>query len=226
MNATTWILAAELGLLLILIPGGLLFLTLRRKRRQDAALEALLNRLETTLPQRRSHYQEWLQRHLALDESNADAIASQWLEAERQFWHAAVATQLRPGPEALGKLPDPFHRCLDRCLESLSQHLSPSLSAGETEEAAPEEAVAELLVENTAAPSPEDDPILEDDAAIEVFSDTPEAPEETPAGERASALDNSTPGDEAEADSENEHPETESTPAIATEADQSEPPSQ
>lgn len=206
MNATTWILAAELGLLLILAPGGLLFLTLRRKRHQDTALEALLNQLETTLPQRRAHYQEWLQRHLALDESNADAIAGQWLEAERQFWHAAVAIQLSPGPDALDRLPDPFHRCLDRCLESLSQYLP---STGETEEAVPEEAIAEPLAENAAAPPPVDDPALEveeDDAAIEVFSETLKAPEETPAGEEASAASEETAVIPAEAEDDQSEP--------------------
>ncbi|BCX87961.1 hypothetical protein MIN45_P0328 [Methylomarinovum tepidoasis] len=218
MNATTWILAAELGLLLILAPGGLLFLTLRRKRRRDAALEALLNRLETTLPQRRAHYQAWLQRHLALDESNADAIAGQWLEAERQFWHAAVATQLQQDTGALDQLPDPLHRCLDRWLESLSQHLP--LSAGEAEKAAPEETISET-VENAAAPPPAEEPSLEDDEEIEVFSDTSEPPEETPA-----VPDEPAPEDEAEADSENEPPETEPNPAIAAEVDQSDPPSQ
>ena len=189
MNSSIlWLLGAELILILsgFTLTWGLL---LWRQRRQRArSLMEMVDLLERNSAERALHYSQWLESYPRLESDDANSVANQWLEAEKQFWQAFLGWHLHPDPKKLPDFPHQLQRLINKRLEILAEKLATADTSGITpvsSQSAPPE--TEPIVEEPSAQiMPQQQPAqvqaeTEDDEDILIYSDQNRIPEnETP----------------------------------------------
>ncbi len=96
-----------------------------QRRQRDRSLAELIDLLEKNAAERILHYDQWLKSHQDMDGEQADRVANQWMEVERDFWQAFIIWHLHPDQRTLPDFPHHMQRLLNARLEILAGEIGP-----------------------------------------------------------------------------------------------------